>query len=560
VRGFVVSVIILERLSAPMSTISAGHDERFATSVNGGVPVRERRLLRGALVGAVAGLVASGVMLWAGSAWGGVILAQLLSDRMTDIVPTSLFGRALGELESNAKPLTLAGLTIAQVVGGAIIGAAYARFAGRDVGRRLAGGLALSVVVWASLAFVAAPLGEVGLLALDAPGDVWRTQATFVLAAVVFGVLVAAFVPWPVTWQEGNAEPDRQRRRLIQVAGFGALALPALWSAGYVGREVQQLREKGVSPEPRARAEPGAGPFAFAGMPLEVTPTDEFYVVSKNFQDPTVDSSSWTLEIGGLVDTPLTLSYSDLMVRESVEFVSTLECISNTVGGKYISTATWLGFPLVDLLREAGLHDGIVDIELHAADGYVESIPLAEALAEDTMVVHTMNGEPLNDEHGAPARLIVPGIFGMKNVKWLTQVLAVDEDIKGYWQERGWSDPAPVVTMSKISTPRSGDEIPAGQPFKAGGVAFSGDRGIQRVEVSFDGGATWNDAQLSDPLSPLAWRLWSIEHTPAAPGLLWITVRATDGTGEVQTAEERMTLPDGATGHHSIRVTIRAAG
>jgi DMSO/TMAO reductase YedYZ molybdopterin-dependent catalytic subunit len=542
-----------------MSTISAGHDERFATSVDEGVPVRERRLLRGALVGAVAGLVASGVMLWAGSAWGGVIVAQLLSDRMTDVVPTSLFGRALGELESNAKPLTLAMLTFAQVVGGAVIGAGYAWFAGRAVRRRVAGGLALSVAIWASLSFAAAPLGEVGLLALDAPGEVWRTQATFVLAAVVFGALVAAFVPWPVTRQAGDAEPDRQRRRLIQVAGLGALALPALWSAGYVGREVRQLREKGVSPEPRARTEPGAGPFAFAGMPLEITPVDEFYVVSKNFQDPTVDSSSWTLEVGGMVDTPLTFSYSDLMAHESVEFVSTLECISNMVGGRYISTATWQGFPLAALLHEAGLHDGIVDIELHAADGYVESIPLAEALAEDTMVVHTMNGEPLNDEHGAPARLIVPGIFGMKNVKWLTKVIAVDEDIKGYWQERGWSDPAPVVTMSKFSTPRSGDEVTVGRPFKAGGVAFAGDRGIQRVEVSFDGGASWSDAELSDPLSPLAWRLWSIEHTPAALGLLWITVRATDGTGEVQTAEERMTLPDGATGHHSVRVMIRAA-
>ncbi|HYI16794.1 MAG TPA: molybdopterin-dependent oxidoreductase [Thermomicrobiales bacterium] len=542
-----------------MSTFSAGHDERFVASVDGVAPVRERRWLCGALVGAVAGLAASGAMLWAGDAWGGVILAQLLSDRMTGIIPTSLFGQALGELESNAKPLTLAGLTFAQVMGGAIIGAGYARFGGHRGKRRLADGVVLSAAIWALLALVAAPLGEVGLLALDAPGDVWRTQATFVLAAVVFGVLVAAFVPWPTSRQEDAVAPDSQRRRLIQVAGLGALALPALWSAGYVGREVQQLRSKGVSPEPLARTVAGDGPFAFAGMPQEITPTDEFYVVSKNFQDPTVDSSSWTLEVGGMVDTPLTLSYSDLLARDSVEFISTLECISNSVGGKYISTATWAGFPLVELLREAGLHDGIVDIELHAADGYVESIPLAEGLAEDTMVVHSMNGEPLNDEHGAPARLIVPGIFGMKNVKWLTKVVAVNEDIQGFWQERGWSDPAPVVTMSKISTPRAGQDIPIGRPFKAGGVAFAGDRGIQRVEVSFDGGVTWSDAQLSDPLSPLAWRLWSIEHTPAELGEFWITVRATDGTGAVQTAEERPTLPDGATGHHDIRVTIRAA-
>jgi DMSO/TMAO reductase YedYZ molybdopterin-dependent catalytic subunit len=291
-------------------------------------------------------------------------------------------------------------------------------------------------------------------------------------------------------------------------------------------------------------------------MPQEITPTDEFYVVSKNFQDPTVDSSEWTLEVSGIVGNPLSLSYTDLVLRESTEFVATLECISNPVGGKYISNATWRGFPLAELLREAGIGDGVVDIELHAADGYVESIPLAEALAEDTMVVHTMNGAPLTDEHGAPARLIVPGIFGMKNVKWLTGIVAVDEDVQGFWQERGWSDDATIVTMSKVSTPRGGANLPLGQPFKAGGVAFAGDRGIQKVEVSFNGGVTWQEADLSEPLSRNAWRLWSFEQTPKVTGIQWITVRATDGTGETQTAETRDTLPDGATGHHQIRMTV----
>ncbi len=538
-----------------ISADSAQHDDRIASPVESAHDIHERRLLRGAFIGAIAGLIASGVMLWAGSAWGGVILAQLISDRMTGIIPTSMFGQALGALESNAKPLTLAGLILAQVVGGAVIGVIYARLGLRDAESRFAGGIGISLAVWALFSFVAAPIGEVGVLALDAPGDAWRTQLTFILAAVVFGGLVAGFVPWPMS-NDGYGYPDDGRRNLIKVAGLGALAIPALWSGGYVAREVQRLRSKGVAPERLTAETAGDGPFAFAGMPQEVTPTDEFYVVSKNFQDPKVDSAGWALEVDGMVDTPRLLSYSDLILRESMEFTSTLECISNPIGGKYISTAIWQGFPLVELLREAGMHDGIVDIELHAADGYVESIPLAEALAEDTMIVHTMNGEPLNDGHGAPARLIVPGIFGMKNVKWLTKIIAVNEDIKGYWQERGWSDPAPVVTMSKISTPRAGDDVPAGQPFKVGGVAFSGDRGIQRVEVSFDGGATWRDADLSEPLSSLSWRLWSVEFTPTTTGEQWISVRATDGTGEVQTSEERDTLPDGATGHHQIRIKV----
>lgn len=488
---------------------------------------------------------------------GWAILAQLLSDRMTSIIPTSLFGQALGELESKAKPLTLAGITLVQVLGGAVLGALYARVAPRGGVGRLVGGIAVAAFVWILLSFVAAPLGEVGLLAHDAPGELWRTQLTFVLAAGLFGALLAGFVPWPSVAEDGTDVVDGQRRRLVGLIGAGALLFPALLAGGYVGREVRQLRAKGVTPALRSDTTTEDGPFAFAGMPREVTPIDEFYIVSKNFQDPHVDRSAWSLEVGGLVERPFSLSYSDVLARESVEFASTLECISNTVGGTYISTAIWQGFPLADLLREAGLQDGIIDIELHAADGYIESIPLAEALADDTMLVHMMNGEPLPDGHGAPARLIVPGIFGMKNVKWLTQIIAVNEDIKGFWQERGWSDPAPVVTMSKITTPRSGTELSAGMPFKAGGVAFAGDRGIERVEVSFDGGVTWRDADLSEPLSPLTWRLWAIEQTPtAAGGVQWITVRATDGTGEVQTAEERSTLPDGATGYHQIRTMV----
>jgi hypothetical protein len=147
-------------------------------------------------------------------------------------------------------------------------------------------------------------------------------------------------------------------------------------------------------------------------------------------------------------------------------------------------------------------------------------------------------------------RLIVPGIFGMKNVKWVTRIEAVGEDILGYWQQREWDDAAHVVTMSRVATPSEGLRIPQGSQRNIGGVAFAGDRGISKVEVSLDGGQTWVEADLSEPLSPLTWRLWKLPLDTTTTGKVNASVRATDGTGELQTSEIRDILPAGATGWH----------
>lgn len=284
-------------------------------------------------------------------------------------------------------------------------------------------------------------------------------------------------------------------------------------------------------------------------MPEFYTPLDAFYVVSKNLVDPTVSEMDWSLEIGGLVDNPMTLSYSDVLVRDTSEMASTLECISNRVGGTYISNTIWTGFPLKELLEEAGIQDGVIDIKMEAADGYSESIPLEEAMQDDTMLVYLIDGQPLTEKHGFPLRLIVPGIFGMKNVKWITRIEAVAEDYQGYWQERSWSDVATVVTMSRIDIPKRGYKARMGETVKIGGVAFAGDRGISKVEVTLDGGATWQEAELSDVPSSRTWRLWRYDYLATDAGIKRIAVRATDGTGALQTEEEQDPLPDGATGY-----------
>lgn len=530
-----------------MSTISSHADEPLGGELIAQEAVAAERpgIFWNAAAGAAAGLAASGVMLWAGEAWGGAILPQLISERATAIVPLELFGRALSALESNAKPLTLLGITLGQTLGGALIGALYGLRAGSSARARLLGGLTLAALIWLLLGLVGAPLGDIGLFGVDAPGGFWETQLVFIAAALVFGALLAFSVPWPSVAPVEDA--DDGRRRLLKVGAFGVLALPAVWSIAYVGRQARDLRNS-YDPGLGTRSEDGGSIFEAEGMPEEVTPTDAFYVVSKNFVDPEVNIVDWSLEIGGLVERPMSLSFTDILNRPTVDFMSTLECISNNVGGKYISNTIWTGFPLRELLDEAGLRPGIVDIELHAADGYIESIPLAEALAEDTMLVHSMLGQALTYKHGFPLRLIVPNIFGMKNVKWVTKINAVDQDIQGYWQERGWSDIATVVTMSRIDIPGNTETFKVGETVSIGGVAFAGDRGISKVELSLDNGLTWQDTQLIEEQSPLAWRLWAFEYQATQPGLIRIAARATDGTGELQTDRERESLPDGATG------------
>jgi DMSO/TMAO reductase YedYZ molybdopterin-dependent catalytic subunit len=434
---------------------------------------------------------------------------------------------------------------LGQIVAATLGALAYGRFARAGSRARLIGGGALVVAAWTVLSFIASPLGGIGVLALDSPLGTGDTQVTFVLTALAYGTIVAALAPWPAL---GTELPDEGRRSVLRLAGFGALAIPALWATRYIGRHANRLRTA-ADTDAAFRETPGAGEFEAAGMPEFYTPLDAFYVVSKNIVDPTVNELDWSLEVGGMVDSPLSLSFSDVLAREAGEMASTLECISNRVGGTYISNTIWTGFPLRELLEEAGIQEGVVDIKLEAADGYSESIPLDEAMQADTMLVYLMDGQALTDKHGYPLRLIVPNIFGMKNVKWITRIDAVNEDYQGYWQDRRWSDVATVVTMSRIDIPKRGFKAALGVTAPVGGVAFAGDRGISKVEVSVDGGESWNDAELSDAPSDRTWRLWRYDHLGVEPGIYRVVVRATDGDGVLQEAAERDPLPDGATGY-----------
>jgi DMSO/TMAO reductase YedYZ molybdopterin-dependent catalytic subunit len=288
-------------------------------------------------------------------------------------------------------------------------------------------------------------------------------------------------------------------------------------------------------------------------VPEVVTATD-FYTVSKNFLDPKVELAGWTLQIDGLVERPTTLSYADITALAAHSDYYTLQCISNLVGGDLWGNAHWKGVRLVELLTATGLKPGVRDVVFHAADDYTDSIPIDVALRPDTLLAYEMNGEPLTKEHGYPARLLIPGIYGMKNVKWITRIEVVDYDFKGYWMQRGWSDKATYQTSSRIDVPKNRASLTVGEIALAG-VAFAGDRGIDKVEVSLDDGKSWQEAQIKPALSHNAWNLWVL-NTRLEAGTYQVKVRATDGNGELQTAKPSDPLPDGATGYHSALLRV----
>jgi DMSO/TMAO reductase YedYZ molybdopterin-dependent catalytic subunit len=289
----------------------------------------------------------------------------------------------------------------------------------------------------------------------------------------------------------------------------------------------------------------------------ELTPTASFYHVSKNVFDPTVSEIGWKLEIKGLVENPYSLTYDELTALPAETVTTGMMCISNPIGGGLIGSTTWRGVKLADLLSRAKPKKGAVDLLMSAADGYTDSIPYRKALDPDVVLVWQMGGQRLTPQHGFPARLLVPGIYGMKHVKWITSIELVDHDYKGYWQQpsQGWSDPAVVNTMSRIDFPAAGTL--ERKTHIISGIAFAGDRSISKVELSLDGGKSWKPAYLKAPLSGTSWAVWGYEWTPAKAGKYTLAVRAYDGTGKVQPTGRVDPYPSGAAGYHKVTFTVK---
>ncbi len=309
---------------------------------------------------------------------------------------------------------------------------------------------------------------------------------------------------------------------------------------------------------------------------VKITPTDQFYQVTKNLVDPQVARDIWRLEFTGCVESPRVYTFAELTAMPSVEQETTLQCISYRVGGGLISNAIWKGVPLPALLASVKPMPGTVAVLFHAADGYFETFPFSKAMDATTLVAWEMNGAPLPPRHGFPVRLVTPGIYGERSPKWVTRLEFIAENdprLKmkrhdvvgvGFYTEQGWGPNIVVPTTSRFDAPQvTGDHFEepfqVGQPTELRGMAFGGDRGISRVEVSFDDGHTWTDAQIPQPGTRVSWSIWTYRWKPTETGKARLVVRATNGDGQVQLTEDRNPVPQGALGLHRVVATVNAA-
>lgn len=302
-----------------------------------------------------------------------------------------------------------------------------------------------------------------------------------------------------------------------------------------------------IPPTPQGRISPAPGTRA------EITSNEDFYRIDINTRPPVIDGQEWQLQIEGLFRSPRNLTISELMDFPAVTQPITLSCISNRVAGDLIGTSYWTGLRLRDLLSELQLTSEAGALFVEARDGFYETISAADMMDERTLLVYGMNGQTLPVEHGFPLRIFVPNRYGMKQPKWIERITAIEAWRPGYWVERGWSveaRPQIVSVIDAIATESAQDGL-----VPVGGIAWAGDRGIERVEVRIDDGP-WQPAQLrTPPISNLTWVQWRYDW-PAEPGRHTVTVRATDGAGELQTDAINDPHPDGATGYHSRTITV----
>ena len=422
---------------------------------------------------------------------------------------------------------------------GATIGAtaALSLLALSYVGSWIAGWTALPDLLQGPL--LAALPGPIFGFVIDALQHLGKvTEETGIAVAIVIaGTGLGALLS--LTSKRHRPPTDIGRRRLLQIApvAIAGVAL-AVTSARLVPEWWLALRP----------------PEGGTGEVPAITPTSSFYMVSKNFSDPVVVAVGWRLTIGGLVDRGRTLTYEDLRDMSQAAEVVTLECVSNPVGGRLMSTGRFEGPRLIDLLSAAGRQASAKYATFKSADGYTESLPLSE-IGPEVLVAITLNGSPLPNEHGFPARLVVPGRYGMKQPKWLESVELASDPVAGYYEAKGWTDSALVKTTARIDAPSDGDRV-SRRSVDLAGVAFAGTRGISMVEWSSDEGATWSTAQLEPMLSQYAWRQWRARWQPDTSGHRVLMVRAHDGTDRLQESMPTSSFPDGSAGLHSTQVTV----
>jgi len=530
---------------------------------------RAKAISAGLLAGLVAGIVMTTAMLLLAT-FGVATPLVIIGDRLSVFIPPGPFLSLMGKVGgyNHLKQLGVGSTIAGQLVVGAIGGAFYALLNRPTEERSRSSGNAIrdSRIAW------------------SVP-SVW-TMAIFVLLPVV----VFAIALWPVLGTSYIGLPI-QVGRLVTLIGFilCVLLFERTLATGFrfltteridkqdyeftpaIGRRAFVLGTIGLAAAgggaALARKLYRAATFSYDGTQYKgsivqpITPNDLFYCVTKNVIDPKVNIDLWHLEIGGLVQNPATWRFQDLAGFKPTTQETTLMCISNGLDAGLISNAVWKGLPLRDLLDQAGVLSGAARVRLQGVDNYTDTIPLEKAMEPTTLLAYEMNGAPLPDRHGYPLRVIVPGYFGEKNVKWLTRVEVTDANAKGFYEAQGWGPDFIVPIRSRIDVPDDWVFVSLSKltaPIGVKGIAFGGDRGISRVELSFDDGQTWSDAEIYYSGGNLAWSLWKAQWSPTAAVDYSLVVRATDGEGDVQELEEDRGPFSGTSGLHKINVRVTA--
>jgi DMSO/TMAO reductase YedYZ molybdopterin-dependent catalytic subunit len=388
------------------------------------------------------------------------------------------------------------------------------------------------------------------------------------ILALASAVITAGAGVGALRWLLGTATPpvaempDWSRRRFIGTSlGVAGVAVAGGVLGRWIGEQTRVATPVDITPVPEPvdpLPELGAGTdLGISGLTPIVTPNPDFYRIDTALLTPRIDAATWRLTVTGMVDRSLTFTYDDLLALPLYEQYVTIACVSNEVGGRLVGNALWTGARVREVLDTAGVQPGATQVVGRSFDGWTAGFPTEWVMTDEreALIAVAMNGEALPAEHGFPARLIVPGLFGyVSATKWLTEIeLTTWDAFDAYWVPLGWAKEGPILTQSRIDVPRPGSSVGAGQVAVAG-VAWAPDRGVTRVEVQVDDGE-WNPAELSVAISDATWVQW---HYPwhANPGSHQIRVRATDGTRDVQESRVTEPTPDGARGYHTIQVSV----
>ena len=504
--------------------------------------------------GLVASLTSVAIMLFLHVVVGIPTPMELFGDHLLKLLPAARFVDMLIFFSPHSKTTPL-GLALLGMVGlGTLLGLLYAAIVRvnlpvhgyRPTPREWLTAL-IFIVAMTAVAIILFWV-ELGQNFLGLPVG-WARLVTSFALLVDFSVYALTLcltfrILLPKEQTSGASTDSNERRQLLARAGVVALGVgSAVGTVGFIKAFLNNYTSYD-----------GSETFTNNGFTAPITPTSEHYTVTQNVVDPMVNISVWRLEVTGLIANTGTYTFEEVRNLPSISRAVTLECISNGIGGHFLSTAIWQGVTLRSLLeKHGGALPGARYIAFYSVDGYSISQPIDEVLAVDPILAWSMNGAELPVRHGYPLRALIPGRYGEENPKWLTRIEVTDHFVGGLYADQGWYN-GPLHTITRIDRP--GGHVPFSQSIEIGGIAFAGNRGIQKVEVSVDGGISWNSAKLNPPLSEDSWVFWTWQWQPSLPGPYTIVARSTDGTGQLQTSKKQGTVPNGATGYHTIQVQV----